>query len=548
MMKWLAIGCWFTMVLSIASGQTPAHQRIDKEIASKAGGPLAPPADDAEFFRRVHLDLAGIIPTAEQTRQFLADSDPNKRVKIIDALLAGENYARRLGDVVSVWLLDRRPGTVISDPEWTQFVEAAFASNQPWDAFVRDLISADGRDAKTRAGIRFFVDGGRNSPSQTTQDVARIFLGMNLQCAQCHNDPNVRDYEQAHYFGLFAYLRQSKLQSDKMKRSFLIETVAMDKAEYQSVFSNEKRFTGPQLPDRAEVDVPKFKKGEEFESPAQDGLPGVPKFQPRRLLARDLTAPDNRRFVRNTVNRFWFMMMGRGLVHPLDLMHAKNPASHPELLEFLVDDFLTHKFDVKYLLREIALSHAYQRSSMVPEGVKPESVKPESYRVANSRGLSAEQMAWSLMRATGNLERIQAQPRGKDSKFTTKDYLNGKLPVPDNLQDVMSLFVATFGNPAGTPEVEFTPSAGQSLFLMNEKLLQSWLKPQAGNLVDRLAKETDPEKIAEELYLSALTRLPDAEEKSLVRQYLDRYKDRRTDAIGEAAWALLTSAEFRLNH
>ena len=164
---------------------------------------------------------------------------------------------------------------------------------------------------------------------------------------------------------------------------------------------------------------------------------------------RDLTAADHRRFVRSSVNRFWFLMMGRGLVHPLDLMHAKNPPSHPELLDQLADDFVAHKFDVKYLLRQIALSDAYQRSSVLPEGVDPKSVKPESYRAANPRGLSAEQLAWSLMRATGNLERIIAQPRPKDSKFTYKDYVNGKFPPPGNLPDVMNIFVASFGSPAG---------------------------------------------------------------------------------------------------
>ena len=147
------------------------------------------------------------------TRKFLSDTDARNAPRTIDSLLASDVFPRRMREVVTVWLLERRPGTVVADPDWNKFVETAFAANQPWDAFVRELISADGSDPKTRAAIRFFVDGGRNSHHQMTQDVARLFLGMNLQCAQCHNDPNVRDFEQAHYFGLFAYLQQSKLQS-----------------------------------------------------------------------------------------------------------------------------------------------------------------------------------------------------------------------------------------------------------------------------------------------------------------------------------------------
>lgn len=547
MKKVLTLAWLLALSAPLASAQE-AHQRIDKAIADRSGGAMAPLASDAEFYRRVYLDLAGIIPTAAEARKFLADADPNKRVKTIDALLAGKEFPRRMSEAVTVWLLERRAGEVISDREWNKFVEDAFAANKPWDAFVRELIAADGSDAKTRAAIRFFVDGGRSSHHQMTQDVARLFLGMNLQCAQCHNDRNVRDYEQAHYFGIYTYLRESKLQADKQQKSFLIETAAKDKMEFQSVFSKNKQFTGPRLPDRPEVPVPTFKKGEEFAKPAKDGLPGVPKFQPRQLLAKDLTAADNRRFVRNTVNRFWFLMMGRGLVHPLDLMHAKNPASHPELLESLVDDFVVHKFDVKYLLRQIAFSQSYQRSSILPDEVDPASLKPETYRVANAKGLSAEQLAWSLMRATGNLDRIVANPVPKKSKFTYKDYTNGRIPPPDNLPDVMTLFAAAFGNPAGSPEVEFSPSAGQSLFLLNEKLLLNWLKPRDGNLVDRLAKESDPERVAGELYLACLTRPAEAEEKTLVRDYLDRHKTRRPQAIGELAWALLTSAEFRLNH
>lgn len=548
MKKSLAIVCLFASVTTAIAGEPQVHQRIDKAIQARSGGTLAPVASDAEFFRRVHLDLAGIIPTADETRSFLSDSDPKKRTRTIDSLLASDVFARRMREVVTVWLLERRPGTVVADPDWNKYVEGAFAANQPWDAFVRELISADGSDPKTRAAIRFFVDGGRNSHHQMTQDVARLFLGMNLQCAQCHNDPNVREFEQAHYFGLFAYLQQSKLQADKKQQSFLIETAAKQKMEFQSVFNAEKRSTGPKLPNGVEIDVPVHKKGEEFAKPGENGLPGRPKFQPRQLLARDLTAADHRRFVRSSVNRFWFQMMGRGLVHPLDLMHAKNPASHPELLEQLADDFVAHKFDVKYLLRQIAFSDAYQRSSILPEGVDPKSAKPESYRAAIPRGLSAEQLAWSLMRATGNLERIVAQPKPKDSKFTYKDYVNGKFPPPDNLPDVMNLFVASFGSPAGNPEVEFLPSASQALFLMNEKLLMHWLKARDNNLVDRLAKVSDAEKLAEELYLTALTRLPDAEEKTMCRNYLERHKARRTEAIGELAWALLTSVEFRLNH
>lgn len=542
----IALCCSFAVPMYLAAAEQ-THQRIDQAIDAAFAGPAAPLASDAEFFRRVHLDLNGIIPTAEQTRAFLADSSPDKRTKTIDRLLASKDYARRMREATTVWLLERRTGTTVSDEEWNKWVEESFAANKPWDDFIRELIAADGSDDKTRAAIRFF-DGGREAPHQMTQDLARLFLGMNLQCAQCHNHPNVDDYQQADYFGIFAYVQPSKLQKDKNQRTIVIETAAKDKTEFQSVFSTQKRATGPRLPDRPEVEMSVFAKGSELAQPAKDGLPGASKLQLRQLLARDLTAADNRRFAANSVNRFWFLLMGRGLVHPLDLIHTKNAPSHPEVFELLIKDFVAHDFDVKYLLKEIALSRAYQRASILPEGIAAESVKPESYRVAIAKGLSAEQLAWSLMLATGNLDHILKQPIPKESKFTYKDYVNGRLPAPNNLPDVMKLFAATFGNPAGSPEVEFTPSASQSLFLMNEKLILDWLKPHDGNLVDRLSKENAPEKIAEELYLTAFTRLPDSEEVAMVQGYLRRHKGGRSAAISEIAWALLTSAEFRLNH
>jgi hypothetical protein len=252
--------------------------------------------------------------------------------------------------------------------------------------------------------------------------------------------------------------------------------------------------------------------------------------------------------VENSVNRFWFLMMGRGLVHPLDMLHDQNPPSHPQLLKLLADEFVAHKFDVQWLLRELALSKTYQRSSILPEGVAAVDAPPHSYRVANAKGLTPEQTAWSMMRATGVLDQVVKTPRAEDSKFTFKDYINGRIPAPDNLSDTMLLFVSVFGNPPGEAEVEFQPSMGQALFLMNEQLVLDWLKPSDVTLVGRLEKEADPKKIADELYVNILSRFPNAEESADVVSFLDENKDRRGEALGQYAWAMLTSAEFKLNH
>jgi hypothetical protein len=533
-----------------AQAAPPLSTQLDRLVEAAAPGKLAGPAEDAEFLRRVWLDLAGIVPTADQVRSFLADKDRQKREKMIDQLLASEEFPRRMREAFTVMLLERRTGVTVPDEEWNSFLESSFRENKPWDQFARELIQADGANEKTRGSVKFFTASGRTSHDQMTQDIGRLLLGMNIHCAKCHDHPNVKQFKQADYFGLLAFLNQSTVAKHAtLQKSFLVEKVATGKLEFESVFfPGEKKEVGPRLPGGDEVEILTFEKGEEFAEPAADGLPGVPKFRPRQLLAEKLTAATNRRFVENSVNRFWFLVMGRGLVEPLDMLHDANPASHPELLALLADEFVAHEFDVKWLLRELALSRTYQRSSVFPKGVESKDAPPLSYQVANAKGLTPEQMAWSMMRVTGVLEQIVKTPRPEDSAFTFKDYINGRVPSPDNLVDMMLLFTSVFGNPPGEAEVEFQPSMGQALFLMNERLVLDWLKPSEGNLVDRLVKLKDPAAVTEELYLHILGRFPVEEEAAELVAHLEGNKDRFSDAVSEYAWALVTSAEFKLNH
>lgn len=523
---------------------------IDREIASRANGPLAGSATDAEFLRRASLDLAGIVPTALEARAFLDDKDPAKREKLVDRLLASPDHARRMEQAFTVMFLERKSGSLVPDAQWREFLQKSFAANEPWNEVVRKLLLADGRDAGTRAGMKFMADEGKVDPHRLTNDIGRLFLGKNLLCAQCHDHPSIGEYKQADFMGLYAYVSQSKIHQDpKTKQSLLIETPATGETEFISVFKpGVKNTTGPRLPGGKEVEVPTFEKGQEYEkAPEKGGAPGVPKFRPRELLARDLPSSDNRQFARNAVNRFWFILMGRGIIHPLDLDHKGNPPSHPALLDALTDEFVAGGYDVRKFLRRIALSESYARSSLLPAGVSEKKIPPQSFRVAIPKPLSAEQMAFALLQATGNLERVAKAPAGP--KFTTKDYLNGKIPSPpSNLNDVMRFFTEIFGGTSGEPEIDFQPSTTHALFLMNERLVLQWLVPKEGNLVDRLSKIADPGAAAEELYLSVLTRLPDAGERADTAAYLARNASRRNEALGELAWALLASAEFRLNH
>lgn len=521
----LAYSALFSTRWATAADSQSLHEKIDLAIAARAQGPVAGTAEDDEFVRRVYLDLAGIIPVSEEAVAFGADADPAKREKLIDRLLAAPQFGRRMQEFVSSMLLERRTGSAVTDAEWNQYLRDSFNANKPWHEFTRELLFADDSEQLKPARKFFGVVGRDKNPHQMTQDVARLFLGRSVMCAQCHDHPNVATYSQADYFGLFSYLQEKPEQA---------------KTPFESVFVAGKKETFPRLPGKDQVVIPTFTKEQADEAKA---------FRPRLLLARDLPTADNELFKRNSVNRLWFLMLGRGLVHPLDLHHDGNAPSHPELLTLLANDFAGHGFDVKYLLREIALSQTYQRASRLPEGTKGSDVAPASYRIFNPKPLSPEQLAWSMLRATGNLPAFEKAAVPQKPDFGWYNYINGRIASPpSNVPDVLDLFVGVFGNPPGEAEVEFNPSMGQALFVLNERLILGWLEPRDGNLMHRVGTLTDKPAIVKQLYLAILSRAPTDPEIAIASEFLAAQPTRSEQTLADLAWALLASDEFRMNH
>jgi hypothetical protein len=523
-----------------ARAQPPLHERIDQFVA--AGKPdfdkqAAPVADDSEFLRRAYLDLAGTIPTAAEARAFLQDAAPDKRLQLVDRLLAAPECARHLATVFDVMLMERRPDKHVPRAAWQEYLRTSFADNKPWDQLVREILSADGADPKTRPAAKFYLDRD-GEPHLLSRDVGRLFLGMDLRCCQCHDHPLVDDYKQADYYGLFAFFNRTSLFPDKARGAVLAEK-AEGEVTYQSVFDPAKvtKETGPRLRDLPPVKEVALEKGKEYEVAPAAGVRPVPRVSRRARLAPLLASRDDPRFARNAVNRFWALLLGRGLVHPVDLDHPGNPPSHPELLDLLSREFATSGFNVRALLRELALSRTYQRSSAAPPG--GQEVRPESLAVAHLKPLSPEQLALAAMQATG-LTDAERQTLGKEP---TEAALYARLAGN------VAPFVATFGGPPGQTEgQQFQATLDQALFLRNGPLLRGWLKLRPGNLTDRLSRLQDPAAAAGELYLSVLTRPPTAEEAGEVAAYLKERQGDRPAALGELAWALLTSAEFRFNH
>jgi len=526
----------FVATLSARAGD-PFHVEIDRLIEAAAEGqPIAAQADDAEFFRRVNLDLAGVIPTADEVRAFLADSSPDKRERAIDALLDGPRYAERMTEVFHVHLMERR-----GDHElWLDWLKQSFAANKPWDQMAREMIRSDFRDEPNR-GATFFVSKrlekfGQNPTDYPglTRDVGRLFLGMDLQCAECHNHLLIRDYDQVDFQGLFAAFSNIKLLREEYPA--VEEGLMQAKLEYASVFTQKPRAVAPRVPGLEEIAIPELPEGEEWvQAPdRKTKTPGIPKFSPLAAFAEQI--PQSPLFAKNVVNRVWFLMMGRGLVEPLDQFHSANPASHPELLDRLAVEFADHEYDFKWLLRELALTRTYQRSSQLPEGIdkSPE----EWFLVAIQKRITAEPLLWSTLRATGNrpedvpLENVEA--------------------ADDDGEDFIGLkerFHDAIANEPREPEHGFSPSLKSALFMMNDEEVQKLLEANDGSLVPRLADSgKDDAEIAEALFVQIFSRLPDAVELAEVVEHLDSNADRKREAIRELAWAMLTSTEFVVNH
>jgi len=360
-------GSIFLTIALLAAGaaaEEPLHVRIDALIDAASVGPVAAPASDADFLRRVYLDLAGMIPSAAETRAFLADASLDKRARLIDRLLDSPQFARHMSLVFDVLLMERRNDQDVKSPEWQEFLRKSLAENKPLDQLFRELVSTDGSDPNLRPAAKFFLD--RNcEPNTMTRDLGRIAFGMDLQCAQCHDHPIVGDYLQADYYGLFSFaMRSSEFNDAKAKLKLIAEKGDGD-ASFKSVFTNiavDK--LPPRLPKGAVAFEPVFAKGEEYTvAPAKDVRP-IPKYSRRGQLAAMLA--DSDAFRRNVANRLWAHMFGRGLVHPADFHHVDNPPSHPELLTLLADELERSGFQTRPMLRELALTRAYQRSCELP--------------------------------------------------------------------------------------------------------------------------------------------------------------------------------------
>jgi hypothetical protein len=493
----------------------PAANFIDEKLAAKwreLGLSPSALADDATFLRRVYLDAIGTLPTAAEVRAFLDDSEPNKRDKIIDKLLDRPEFvdfwALKWGDLLRINRDLLQEKGMWSFHNW---VRASLRDNKPLDQMAREILTAEG-STFTEGPANFFL-AARN-PADWSETAVQLFMGVRLQCAKCHQHP-FEKWSQDDYWSMAAFFARLGTKNSQEFGLFGRETVI------------HLRPTGEVRHPRKGTVLPPQPLGETV---AEDPI------DRRRALGAWLTAKGNPFFARNFVNRFWAYTMGRGLVEPIDDMRETNPASIPPLLDALAADFEANGYNLKHLLRTIFRSRAYQLASTVAEGNKADATNVYHTRYTQKR-LTAEQLADAIDEVTGVREKYVGLPLGTRA-----------IQLPDTR--VRSFLLDVFGRPPRqiTCECERTsqPNLAQALHLLNGDTLNRKIEAPTGRVANLLKDKQKPEWMVDELYLTALGRLPTQRERGLA---LQGFREAGTPREGaqDLLWVLVNRREFQFN-
>ncbi|MBA4063437.1 MAG: hypothetical protein C0501_06935 [Isosphaera sp.] len=489
---------------------------VDKHVWDKLerlGIPPSDPADDATFLRRVHLDTTGTLPTAAEAAAFLDSKDPKKREKLVDALLARPEYAdfwaMKWADVLKV---DKDAVTPQGAVAMTRWIRRQVADNSPYDRFARAVVTAVG-DTTGDGPAAFYKSVP--TPEAAARAVSQVFLGVRIECAECHHHPSER-WGQDDYWAL------------------------------AGMFSGVAR---KPLPGGAEAVVwkagadlgPKVGKGKK--ATVKEGVPArplgaaPPTFAPaddrRKALADWMTAADNPYFAAAAANRLWAHYFGRGLVEPVDDLRATNPATNEPLLAALAAHLRETGYDLKAFTRTLLLSRAYQLGSRPAPG---NAADEQNFSRAAVKPMPAEVLLDAVCRVTGVAEKFNGWPDG----YRAVQVWDNRMP---------SYFFQIFGRPVRYSVCECErgtdPSIAQALHLMNSPEIAAKVRARSGTARALADSDKKPEAVVDELFLAALSRRPTAAERA---KFLEAFADGdRRAAVEDVLWALLNSKEFLYN-
>lgn len=486
-------------------------RQVEAELAHKGVSP-APLASDAEFLRRVYLDLAGCIPSIVDARDFLDDTRPNKRRIWVDLILSGKKPSRKpdafpqhFANVYRAWIMARvnneQAAFLASNLE--SWLRQRLQTNAPYDRLVRELILDSSIEGRNRFGgvSGVFYQINENKPEALAASASRLFLGIKLECAQCHEDRSGGSWTQEQFWSFAAFFAGNNPENGQ----------TTNKSEI--AIPGKKKTVRARFLDDAE---PNWK--------SQDN--------PRVVLADWLVRGNNPYFASAAVNRLWAYLFGTGLVDPLDEQGAHNLPSHPELLDELAHQFIAHHFDLKYLIRALVASRAYQRSSIANH---PGQDDPRLFARMTVRGLSAEQLFDSLAEAT----EFQDNSPAVVNRFANPESLSPR-----------QKFLARFAHQDNP--IEAPTSILQALYLMNNTFVAERTSLEHNKTLATIADSarTDTARRIETLFLVVLSRKPAAAERKRFLAYIEgrESSEARRQALADVFWVLLNCAEFRLNH
>ncbi len=490
--------------------------------------------------------------STNELQAFVKDRGRDKRARLIDTLLASDDYARHMREVFDTVLMNRPEPKFVDRREsekWFAYLDDAFRQNRPWNEVVRELIVARPQGTNDRGAIWFLYER-ENNPQAIAESIAPVVYGLQIKCAQCHDHMIAREIKQAHYWGTVAAFNRSK-NVDTPNGPALTESAIGGFVSFANLKKESQRaeltfFNGrrveerwpkdgdketdspdlylsappPKAADTATNDPPRRKR----ERPAKIDGPAVPKFS-RRAAFADAMTKDNPLLARAMVNRVWAMLFGRGIVHPVDMMDSKHAPSQPELLDWLARDFERSGHDVKRLVRTICNTRAYQLEARPVKTKDGKPAQPETFARALDKPLSAEQLFQSLLVATANTADNDGKIAGHSEKELRRAFVK---QFPD-------LFPP-----------DYNATLQQAMFFANSPLLDELLAPRAGNLSSRLLALPSNEARVREAFVTVFGRPPERDELRECVGYLAR---RSPEAgVRQLLWATLTGAEFQVNH
>lgn len=506
----------------------PEKNFVDRHVFAnlkRIGIPPSPICDDSTFLRRVSLDIGGRLPTLEETKAFLADTAPDKRDRAIEALLDSPDYADYFANKWTALLKNQRASKadISANFAFHAWMRDNLLANTPYDQLVRQILASTGTIV-SNPPVAWYKRV--KEPATQVEDVAQLFLGVRMQCAQCHHHPFER-WTQAEYYHLAAFFSQIGRKPTAVAGEDLI---FHKRGTAQTEHRKTRVMLKPAGLGEPEMDIP-------------------PDDDPRLALADWMSKKDNPFFAKALVNRYWKHFFKRGLIEPEDDLRDTNPPTNPELLDALAKHFTDSDYDLKSLVRVIAQSHAYQLSAMPNEH---NAMDRQAFSRFYPKRLTAEVLLDSMDMVTATKTDFADLPPGTRA-----------ISLPDNSYTKASPFLKVFGRPdnASVCECERVQSASlaQSLHLMNASDVKAKLTA-AGGRAEQLSKAEMPEpKRIRELYLAAFSREPTADEVQTAETHLLKP---RTDAAGkpldsqrakrqgyeDLLWALLNTKEFLFNH